>query len=316
MTKIINGTPGADSLSGTNPGDPANPDGIDIIDGLAGNDRLFGLNGNDTLRGGAGADIMEGGDGVDTADYQGSASVSVNLQSGGGSNGDAQGDTLIGIENLIGSSLSDFLVGDGGANTLDGGGGGFDTLLGGGGNDQITGYGGADILEGQDGNDLLDGGTSADTLRGGAGTDTATYVRSTAGVQVDLTTGTGTGGDAAGDTLTDIENLIGSAFADTLTGNTANNNLTGGAGADVLDGGTGIDTASYDGSAAAVTADLRTGAGTGGDALGDTLQSIENLTGSAFGDTLRGNAGANAIDGGGGNDQIASYGGADAINGG
>ena len=54
MTQTINGTPGIDTLTGTNPGNPANLDGIDIINGLAGNDTLSGLGGDDTLKGGAG----------------------------------------------------------------------------------------------------------------------------------------------------------------------------------------------------------------------------------------------------------------------
>ena len=61
-------------------------------------------------------------------------------------------------------------------------------------------------------------------------------------------------GDAAGDTYTTIENLTGSAFADTLIaangantldGGAGNDVLIGGAGADALIGGTGTDTASY-----------------------------------------------------------------------
>ena len=40
MTQTINGTPGNDTLNGTDPGNPANPDGIDIINGLAGNDTI------------------------------------------------------------------------------------------------------------------------------------------------------------------------------------------------------------------------------------------------------------------------------------
>ena len=59
----------------------------------------------------------------------------------------------------------------------------------------------------------------ADALDGGTGTDAADYSGSAAGVTVDLATGTGTGGDAEGDTLSGIENLLGSGLADMLTGN-------------------------------------------------------------------------------------------------
>ena len=69
MTQTLNGTAGNDTLTGTDPGNPANPDGIDIINGGAGNDTLSGLGGNDIISGGAGADAMNGGAGIDTLTY-------------------------------------------------------------------------------------------------------------------------------------------------------------------------------------------------------------------------------------------------------
>ncbi len=65
-----------------------------------------------------------------------------------------------------------------------------------------------------------------------------------------------------------------------------------------LDGGAGIDTASYAASSAGVSVSLMTGLGSGGDAQGDTLIRIENLTGSALDDTLEGNGGTNVLTGG------------------
>jgi len=62
VTQTLNGMPGNDSLTGTDPGNPANLDGIEIINGLAGSDTLNGLGGNDILQGGAG---------IDTASYAG-----------------------------------------------------------------------------------------------------------------------------------------------------------------------------------------------------------------------------------------------------
>ena len=59
---------------------------------------------------------------------------------------------------------------------------------------------------------VLDGGTGADNLRGGAGRDTASYANAAAGVTVSLAAGTGTVGEAAGDVLTEIENVTGSSF--------------------------------------------------------------------------------------------------------
>ena len=165
-----------------------------------------------------------------------------------------------------------------------------------------TGNALANVLIGNAGNNLLAGLAGADRVDGGAGIDTASYAASSAGVSVSLMTGLGSGGDAEGDTLIRIENLTGSAFNDTLEGNAGNNLLAGLAGADRVDGGAGIDTASYAASSAGVTVSLMTGLGSGGDAQGDTLIRIENLTGSALNDTLEGNAGTNVLTGGAGAD--------------
>jgi len=139
-------------------------------------------------------------------------------------------------------------------------------------------------------------------------------------VTANLATGTGTSGDAQGDTYAGIENVYGSQFADTLTGNAGanalagyggNDILRGGAGADALDGGNGIDLVSYYGTAAGVTVNLATGAGTGGDAQGDTYAGIENVTGSSGADAITGNALSNILNGGAGKDTMTGSGGAD-----
>ncbi len=63
---------------------------------------------------GAGADRLSGGSGTDTASYAASAAgVAVDLTTGFGSGGDAQGDILILIETLIGSAYNDTLAGAG-----------------------------------------------------------------------------------------------------------------------------------------------------------------------------------------------------------
>ena len=87
-------------------------------------------------------------------------------------------------------------------------------------------------------------------------------------------------------------NGTGNALANLITGNAGNNILAGLGGADTLVGGAGIDTATYVASAAGVNVSLMTGLGSGGDAEGDTLSTIENLTGSNFDDTLEGNGGS------------------------
>lgn len=287
---VTSGTAGADVIVGT--------PGFDIIKGLAGDDRLSGLGGDDLLIGGAGADRLDGGAGFDTISYEDSdAAVAVNLATGAAVGGTASGDVLVSIESVVGSSFDDALIGDGGANRLEGGGG----------NDRLVGLGGADVLVGGSGVDLVD------------------YSASAAGVRVGLLGQRGEGGDAAGDTLFEIENLRGSAFNDILGGSIAANRLEGLAGddvllgsvnADILDGGEGRDEASYAGSANRVVINLAAGTVQGGDAQGDTLISIENVSGSNQNDTLNGDAGANLLNGLAGDDLLAGQGGDDTLNGG
>jgi len=157
---ILRGTTSNDYLFGTDLNDFIyGGAGDDTIDGGAGNDKLAGEDGNDTFLGGAGADAMSGGAGVDTVDYSSSRdAVNVSLRAGTGSGGDAQGDTLGGIENLIGSNnpLGDTLTGDSGNNVIDG-------------------RYGNDFLFGSDGNDTLIGGLGNDTMSGGADADTFAF---------------------------------------------------------------------------------------------------------------------------------------------
>ncbi len=115
-----------------------------------------------------------------------------------------------------------------------------DTLNGNDGNDILLGLGGNDRLNGGEGNDILAGGLGADVLNGGNGVDTASYIDATSSVIANLTTNTASGG-AGNDTFSSIENLIGSDYNDTLTGNSGSNYLYGGAGNDTLSGGGGAD---------------------------------------------------------------------------
>lgn len=98
-----------------------------------------------------------------------------------------------------------------------------------------------DILDGGAGNDLLDGGAGADILVGGTGTDTANYLGATGTVNINLTSGTGLGAEAAGDVLSGIEDVNGSAFGDLLRGDAEANTLFGAGGGDVLIGEGGND---------------------------------------------------------------------------
>ena len=213
----LHGGAGADTLYGGSEGD--------ALFGGAGADTLYGGEGNEILHGGAGADTLDGGSGQqDILDYYySSAGVMVNLATGAASGGDAEGDTFSNIEYLRGSAYADVLTGDGGSNWL-------------------YGLDGDDTLSGGGGDDELHGGRGADTLDGGADQDTLYYWVSLAGVTVNLATGAASGGDAEGDTFSNIESVVGSAFADVLTGDEQNNSLWGWYGADTLTGGAGSDT--------------------------------------------------------------------------
>ena len=180
--------------------------------------------GDDTFTGGAEFDVIDAGPGNDT------------VQGGPG---------------------DDFILGNQTSNSLRGN-DGDDTLIGSAGADSLFGGLGSDILAGDSysspppagvddaaigngaGNDLLAGGKGNDTLIGGGGIDTATYATADGKVIVNLTTGLSSGADGA-DTLSGIENLVGSAFSDELTGNAGDNELNAGAGKDRLVGNGGAD---------------------------------------------------------------------------
>ncbi|RDD66953.1 hypothetical protein DU478_08405, partial [Thalassococcus profundi] len=112
------------------------------------------------------------------------------------------------------------------------------------------------------------------------------------------------------------ETLTGTADEDAINGLGGADTLIGGAGADALDGGDGSDTASYAGSSSQVRADLANPGVNLNDAAGDTYASIENLTGTAFDDNLRGNALANVIIAGAGADKLYGRDGDDTLEGG
>jgi Ca2+-binding RTX toxin-like protein len=326
---------GIEDLEGSAWNDTLTGDGgSNWLYGGAGADVLRGQGGDDVLVGGAGADTLVGGGGFDAASYEGSSgAVAVNLATGILGAGDAEGDKLSQISAVIGSAFNDFLTGNAQGSWLSGG-GGIDLLVGGAGDDTLLGGAGADTLMGAAGDDLLNGGAGADTLYGGAGYNAASYSRSSAAVAVDLGTGAVGAGDAQGDKLYQITDVIGSAFNDFLTGNSGGNWLSGGegidllaggagddtvqggAGADILYGGVGSDLASYFGSRAGVVVNLAQHSAAGGDAQGDVLNSIEDLEGSAWNDVLTGDGGGNWLYGGDGADRLVGLDGDDLLHGG
>lgn len=165
---IFNGSSGVDVLRGYGGNDTLNGNGgNDSLLGDAGNDTLSGGAGNDILMGGVGNDILNGGAGIDWAYYNtATARVTVNLGVGAAQNtGGAGIDTLIGMENLLGSRFDDILTGNASANRLSGG-AGNDTLIGGAGNDILTGDAGKDRLSGGAGNDIFDFNAVSESMPG------------------------------------------------------------------------------------------------------------------------------------------------------
>ncbi|EAQ02323.1 Hemolysin-type calcium-binding protein [Pseudooceanicola batsensis HTCC2597] len=202
----------------------------DTIIGDGQDNLIEGIGGDDHMRGGLGADTIIGYNGIDTASYQDSAvGVNVGIYRVG-TGGTAEGDRLIYVERIIGSGHDDELVGGGTAPILEGAGG----------DDLLIDYGGAATIMGGNGDDTINAGTGADSIDGGAGIDTVRYAN-TSSVQIDLAAGTGSGFAAEGDTLVNVENVIGSNAGDTLTGDDQVNRLEGLYGEDTIKGGLGND---------------------------------------------------------------------------
>ena len=269
--------------------------GDDIIDGGAHGDRMIGGAGNDIYYVDEKDDGTDGGTELDD-------DVDVVVELGGQ-----------GIDEI--RTSFNFTLGDNVENLSARAGSGPLNLTGNSLNNVITG-GAFD--------DALIGGRGDDRLVGGGGIDTAKYTTATRGVVVSLLLTEAQDTVGAGiDTLASIENLSGSIYSDILRGNDGNNKLSGGAGDDLLRGfggndqllgGTGVDGVTYVGTDGRVVVDLaRTDAQNTGGAGVDTLNGIEDVTGSSFADTLRGDARANRIVGGDGADRLEGRTGADNI---
>ncbi len=300
---------GASPVSGT--------DQEDLLVGTSDDDILSSLGANDILIGGEGSDTLLGGDGNDTASYFSSnEGVNIDLATNVNTGGDALGDMLSSIENLIGSAFVDNLSGDNA-------------------NNEITGDLGADLLFGGGGTDLLHGGADGDLLDGGTSNDdVATYFDSDDAISISLANDTASGGHAEGDELDNIEFVDGSLFDDFIQGDNQGNRLgglfgedillgeggndvlLGGNSADIINGGSGIDTSDYTASLEGVQVNLETGLSRFGEAEGDTIISIENLAGSAFDDVLTGDEGVNRLTGRDGDDMLFGGAGNDRLVGG
>ena len=288
-SSTVGGTTFATLADGTTVENAIGGDGDDFLTGNGAANRLYGQRGDDTLlgtqgddllSGGPGDDVLDGGPGNDTATYAGAAAgVAVDLRIVGPQpTGGAGVDTLISIENLVGSARADRLTGDSLANELQGGGG----------------------------NDVLDG---------GGGSDTASYVDAAAGVSVALSPVPQATGGAGVDTLLSIENLRGSAYADQLAGNAQANRLRGEGGDDLIFGGDGADDVFGGSGRDLMFGDGGGDALVGGD--GDDVvyggAGADRLDGDAGNDVLSGDADDDRLDGGAGADAVYGNAGDDTL---
>lgn len=316
---VLSTTPQYPHLAGLTGADRLTGDERDNrLYGGAHSDELFGLDGNDILDGGTEADRLEGGSGndiyyvdhfqdtiIEQADggydimftnpdgiygnsHRMAANVEQMIMTGSGwqmGEGNGQDNFIIGSEseNLIfGYNGNDIIYGMGGTDRIYGDGinepyASDDILYGGEGNDFL--YGGL-------GDDMLYGGRGVDMLSGSGGNDTGVFEDAESGVIIDLTKPYNNGGSATGEYLFSIENLVGSAFNDTMSGGQSRNMLDGGAGNDRLFGREGGDT-------------LRGGAGsdfidgganrdvlTGGGGIGDAPDTFYFASAAEAGDTI------------------------------
>ncbi|MCY4415662.1 MAG: hypothetical protein OXE87_05055 [Chloroflexi bacterium] len=292
--------------------------------GLGGFENLIGSEHDDTLTGDANANVIEGGDGEDTLSggggndtlsYASSGWVQVSFATTPvtAKRNHAEGDTISGFENFLGSDEGDAFTGDANNNVIYAS-AGRDTYDGGDGNDtltyasfetgavvNVTGEGdivsNVETIIGTNAGDTINGDSVDNTINGNAGDDTIS-----GGAGDDIITG-GNG----------LDTLNGGAGDDTISGGNHNDRLKGGAGADTIDGGNGGDTVDYSGSPSGVTVNLTTNVNTGGHAQGDKLNNIEHIEGSSHADNLTGDehvnyfwggAGADAFDGKGGEDWV------------
>jgi len=207
--------------------------------------------------------------------------------------GDPHGDMVDHNDEVLpGEGPNDDIIVAGAGNDTVLAGEGDDDIYGEAGDDTLAGEAGTNVLYGGTGDDTFIGGDGADSFSGGAGQDNLDYSDSGAAVNVNLTTGAMSGGDADNDTiLGGIDGVIGSEHDDTLIGfdsegttpaDTYTNELFGNGGEDHIEGRDGNDL----------------------------------LDGGADDDTILGGGGDDTIYGGSGNDTITDSDGSDTVYGG
>lgn len=307
LTDAVNDAPIGDVAGVNGPDNIIGTNGNDVLEGFGGDDTLSGLAGQDILIGGDGNDILDGGAGVDRAVYgDATGSVTVNLAAGAVTGTGIGTDTLQSIELVSGGAYAD--------------------------NFNAVGFNGASVNAGSSGTLNEFEGRGGDDVITGNGNTRVSYLNASAGVTVNLATGTGQGtdaGDIAGvgtDTFTGVNAARGSNFNDTLLGSNSGSpeQFEGRGGDDFINGFGGSDRAVYQFAASGMTINLAAGTVTGDGS--DTLRSVELIRGSELADvydatgftassTNAGSAGVNGVgqafnefEGLGGNDIITGNG--------
>ena len=304
-------------------------DGDDTLIGNSSSNLLIGGRGDDILYASTGNDILDGKQGKDTVSYEGiTNAISISLSTNVATKSATETDTLLGIENIIGTNFNDIIVGDDNDNVLEGL-GGADSFNGGGGNDwvsyqestagvtvnlsnvsentgdaqgdtfvsieNIIGTRFNDTLIGDGNDNIFDAGEGIDSFDGKGGNDWVSYQKSTEAVTVDLSNALKNTGDAEGDTITNIGNIIGTEFNDELIGDGNDNIFDGFLGRDTFNGGEGNDTVVFRFSSEEIDVDLSDEG---------QFTSIENIEGTDLNDVIVGSDSNNIIKGLDGNDKI------------
>ncbi len=292
---------------------------------------VFGTAHDDTITGTAGDDVIVAGEGEDVINSRGGNDRICADEGNDTVNGGTGNDTVFGgpeSDTILGGAGEDLLLGNQGGGDLDDVG---DTINGGAGDDHIDGW---------VGNDRLIGGEDNDFLIGAAGIDIAEYGSSPSAVVVNLNGSSSSGGHGR-DNFSEVENLLGSAFDDALTGDAGPNQLYGqvgddtlrglggndelvggadadtlvpGLGDDIVNGGPQVDLVGYATSPAGVVVNLATGTATGEGT--DALTAVEDVNGSPHDDQIDGNVRVNVLAGGAGEDIILGKGQDDRLVGG
>ncbi|GKX62264.1 hypothetical protein SOASR032_08330 [Pragia fontium] len=294
----------------------------DRIVGNGSDNYLSGGDGDDVLIGMGGNNTLDGGTGINTASYENSTSgIQADLITKMVSNGFGGTDTLINIQDIIGSSFNDRIVSGNGSSSIHAGAGNDIIIVGGNASSRA-------ILDGGEGDDLFIAGYGYNAFIGGGGIDTVDYSHALTGINISMKDNRAyVNGFGGIDQFDGITGIIGSEFDDRIELGAndaiihagAGNDLiiAGGSGTNLIDGGSGINTLDYSNAASGIDLSLQQGKarqnGFGGQ---DTIANIQNLVGSGWNDTIEGDDHDNNISAGAGDDWVYGSKGNDVIDGG